>query len=59
MMRGDDTARANYYASGINAGWMTPNEAREQEEMIKLPGLDKPRIPLNYVEVGEDEDKNA
>ena len=54
MMRGDDAARSAYYEKGINAGWMTPNEARELEEMPKLPGLDKPRIPLNYVEVGSE-----
>ena len=47
-------ARSAYYEKGINAGWMTPNEARELEEMPKLPGLDKPRIPLNYVEVGSE-----
>ncbi len=34
---------------------MTPNEARELEEMPMLPGLDKPRRPLNTVDVGDDE----
>ena len=33
---------------------MTPNEAREFEGMKKLPGLDEPRIPLNYTTVGND-----
>ena len=37
---------------------MTPNEARELEEMPLLDGLDKPRIPLNYVEVGSENDNN-
>ena len=52
MMRGDDSARSSYYSSAINAGWMTPNEARELEDMKKLPGLDSPRAPLNtgYIE---------
>lgn len=62
MMRGDDAARANYYTSGISAGWMTPNEAREQEGYAKLPGLDAPRMPLNtgYVdESGEVHNPNA
>ena len=54
MMRGDDAARSTFYEKAINAGWMTPNEAREQEEMKKLPGLDKPRRPLNTVDVGEE-----
>ena len=58
MMRGDDAARSQYDEKGINAGWMTPNEARELEEMPLLDGLDKPRIPLNYTEVGSEKDNN-
>lgn len=54
LMRGDASARANYYTSGINAGWMTPNEARRLEEMKALPGLDAPRMPMNFVTIDED-----
>ena len=54
LMRGDAVARANYYTSGINAGWMTPNEARRLEEMSALPGLDLARMPMNFVQIGED-----
>jgi len=54
LMRGDAAARANYYTSGINAGWMTPNEARRLEEMKALPGLDAPRMPMNFVQIGDD-----
>ena len=54
LMRGDAQARANFYTQGINAGWMTPNEAREFEGLKKLDGLDEPRIPLNYTTVGDD-----
>ena len=54
LMRGDAAARANFYTQGINAGWMTPNEAREFEGMKRLEGLDEPRIPLNYTTVGDD-----
>jgi len=57
LMRGDAQARAVFYEKGINAGWMTPNEAREFEGMKKLPGLDEPRIPLNYTTVGDPGDK--
>ena len=57
LMRGDSTARAAYYEKGINCGWMTPNEAREYEGMKKLPGLDEPRIPLNYTTVSEEANK--
>ena len=55
LMRGDSAARASFYEKGINCGWMTPNEAREFEGMKKLPGLDEPRIPLNYTTVGNDD----
>ena len=54
LMRGDASARAVFYEKGINAGWMTPNEARELEGMKRLEGLDEPRIPLNYTTVGND-----
>ena len=54
LMRGDASARAVFYEKGINAGWMTPNEARELEGMKRLDGLDEPRIPLNYTTVGND-----
>ena len=54
LMRGDAQARAVFYETGINAGWMTPNEAREFEGMKRLEGLDEPRIPLNYTTVGDD-----
>ena len=54
LMRGDAQARAVFYEKGINAGWMTPNEAREFEGLKKLDGLDEPRIPLNYTTVGDD-----
>jgi len=53
LMRGDASARAVFYEKGINAGWMTPNEAREYEGLRRLPGLDEPRIPLNYTTVGD------
>jgi HK97 family phage portal protein len=56
LMRGDSKTRADYYKSGIDAGWMTPNEARRMEEMRTLPGLDAPRMPLNYVQINEDGD---
>lgn len=54
LMRGDAKARADYYSAGINAGWMTPNEARRSEELRSLPGLDAPRMPLNYAQIDED-----
>lgn len=54
MMRGDATARSNYYKAGIESGWMTPNEARGYEGLEKKEGLDNCRIPMNYATVTED-----
>lgn len=47
LLRGDTTARANFYASGIVNGWMTRNDARRFEGLRPLPGLDTPLVPLN------------
>lgn len=54
MMRGDDAARSSYYKQAIEAGWMTPNEARRLEGMCRLDGLDAARLPLNTALVDED-----
>jgi HK97 family phage portal protein len=50
MMRGDSAARSTYYQSGINTGWLTRNEAREEEGYDPIDGLDEPLRPLNMVE---------
>jgi hypothetical protein len=47
LMRGDSTARSNFYNKGILTGWMTRNEARLLENRNPLPGLDEPLEPLN------------
>jgi HK97 family phage portal protein len=47
LLRGDSVARALFYKSGINDGWMVRNEARELEDMEPLEGLDEPLVPLN------------
>lgn len=39
-MRGDLAGRAAYYQSGINAGWLWPNEARRLDNMNPDPVLD-------------------
>lgn len=38
LMRGDTTARAAYYASGIDKGWLLPAEARALEELNPMEG---------------------
>ncbi|MFL9979736.1 phage portal protein [Paraburkholderia graminis] len=47
LLRGDTAARASYYKSGINAGWMTRNEARIDDDRNPIAGLDEPLRPLN------------
>lgn len=56
MMRGDQTARGNWYKNGIFSGWMVRNEAREAEGYEPLDGLDEPLTPLNMVEESEAND---
>lgn len=50
-LRGDTTTRYTAYNLAINAGWMSPNEARERENMNLVPGLDRFRVPLNMATV--------
>jgi len=54
LLRGDHASRAEYYQSGINAGWLTRNEARIGENLDPIDGLDEPLQPLNMVAAGEE-----
>lgn len=47
LMRGDSAARAAYYQSAINAGWMKPNEARSKENLNEEPAGNVYIRPLN------------
>jgi len=49
LLRGDSAARSTFYQSGINNGWMTPNEAREMENRNPVEGGDRLFVPLNLV----------
>lgn len=40
LLRMDKTSRYKSYGEGIKAGWMTPNEARAQEDLEPLEGGD-------------------
>jgi HK97 family phage portal protein len=55
LLRGDSTARGNFYAQALNAGWMTPNEVRERENLNRIDGGDVPRVPLNTAPIGGDD----
>nr|WP_237727992.1 phage portal protein [Cellulomonas sp. APG4] len=47
LLRGDSKARAAFYASGIQHGWMVPNEPRELEDMAPVPWGNEPYRPYN------------
>ncbi|WP_264300237.1 phage portal protein [Advenella kashmirensis] len=40
LLRGDSTARAEFYKSGIDAGWMLKSEARRLENLPAIKGID-------------------
>lgn len=47
LLRGDSRARAAFYASGIQHGWMVPNEPRALENLPPVPWGDVPYRPFN------------
>lgn len=47
LLRGASRDRGEYYARGIQSGWMTRNEAREFEDMDPIDGLSEPLTPVN------------
>lgn len=53
LLRGDAAARAAYYKSGVQDGWMTRNEVRDRENLNPLPGLDEPLEPLNMARAND------
>lgn len=53
LLRGDMQSRAEFYSKGIQDGWLVPNDARALENRPPLPGLDRPRVPLNFALVDE------
>lgn len=47
LMRGDSKARADYYASGHQNGWLTTNEIRKAEDLPPVPGGDTLFVQTN------------
>jgi len=47
LLRGDSKARAAFYASGIQHGWMVPNEPRELEDLPPVEWGNEPYRPYN------------
>lgn len=47
LMRGDSKARADYYASGHQNGWLTTNEIRKAEDLPPVAGGDTLFVQTN------------
>lgn len=52
LLRGDSAARAAYYASGHQNGWLTVNEIRRAEDLPPVPGGDVLYVQTNLAPVG-------
>lgn len=44
LLRGDSVNRADFYAKGIDAGWMLPSEARKLENLPTIEGIDDVQV---------------
>lgn len=49
LLRGDSEARAAFYKSGLNDGWLTINEVRAIENMAPIDGGDVARVQMQNV----------
>lgn len=53
LLRGDSAARASFYQSGLNNGWMTINEVRALENLPPVEGGNVPRMQMQNVPITE------
>ena len=53
FMRGETTSRMQSYSTAIMSGIMTPNEARERENLNPVPGGDDIMLPLNMMQASQ------
>ena len=49
LLRGDNATRAAFYQSAVGGPWMSPNEARQFEDMNQVTGGDDLLQPLNML----------
>lgn len=49
LLRGDSEARAAFYKSGLNDGWLTINEVRAIENLAPVDGGDTARVQMQNV----------
>lgn len=54
LLRGDSTARAAFYHSGITDGWLNRNEVRDLEDKERVDGLDEFIVPSNMTLISVD-----
>lgn len=59
LLRGDMAARAAFYESGINAGWLLPSEARRKEDLPRVDGIDDRPPPTQSTPPGGDQDADV
>jgi len=57
LLRMDSKARAESMEIRIRSGMMTPNEAREKEDMSAYPGGDRYYIPMNFAVIEPEEER--
>lgn len=53
LLRGDSAGRAAFYATGLNAGYLTINEVRRLENLPRVEGGDTPRMQMQNVPITE------
>lgn len=53
LLRGDSASRATFYASGIQHGWLVPNDIRRKENMEPVPWGDEPYRPFTGTGSGD------
>jgi len=53
LLRGDTKSRAAFYASGIQHGWLVPNDVRPLEGYAPVPWGDQPYRPYNEPATGD------
>lgn len=53
LLRADSAARAQFYASGLQNGWLTINEVRQYENKPPVQGGDTPRMQMQNVPIEE------
>lgn len=59
LLRGDSAARASFYASGLNNGWLNVNQVAAWENLPPVEGGDVNRVQMQNVpltEAGSEED---